>query len=605
MNTSTKLILALSCFTAGVLTVRLVMAVNGTGGSLLGVGGGGESWAKVGAVRDIIKERYVDEVSEAQLRDGAIRGMVESLNDPYSVYVTAEEAAEFNKDLTGEYVGIGAEVNTRSGWLTIANPMEDSPALRAGLLPEDRVLRINGTSTKDLPVEKCVELLVGQPGTSVTLDILRGTREFSVQIERAKIRSRAVKGVVRVGTEGAWNYMVDPGAGIAYVRITQFTPSVATEFVAALKAMGAGESSRVRGLVLDLRFNGGGVLETAEQIADLFLKDGVIVSTRGRAHAGRVSRAQERGTLPDLPLLLLVNSESASASEVLAGALQDNKRAVVLGTRTFGKGSVQSLMTLGDGGSELKLTEQAYYLPSDRSIQRKDDSTTWGVDPDPGMYVPLAREGLLDVLRVRRKLELLGQPTTLSETSDALDKAIASELAQPRWDDGDWILSVLRDPQLEAGVRAMRARLETGAWQTPGSDERAQEGGTPASSEQVREIASADELVRLRQVEERLLRELARTGRRREALEAGEGVRTLAESRNDRDLWSDAISVEGGTLVVRDRDGKVVTTLRITGDDLERWLLDADVKPEASDSAGKDITGVDSAGVDSPGKGTP
>jgi carboxyl-terminal processing protease len=567
MTTSGKLILALSCFTAGVLVVRLLMAVNGPGSA-----GSSEAWQQVAGVRDIIKERYVDEVSDEKLRDGAIRGMVEALGDPYSVYVTAEEAAGFNKDLTGEYVGIGAEVNTRSGWLTIANPMEESPALRAGLLPEDRVLRINGTSTKDLPVEKCVELLVGQPGTSVTLDILRGTREFSVQIERARIKARAVKGLVRVGAEGQWNYLIDPQMGIAYLRITQFTPSVATEVEAALRAMGATDGSRVRGLVLDLRFNGGGVLEAAERIADMFLKEGVIVSTRGRAHESRVSKAQERGTLPDLPLLILVNAESASASEVLAGALQDNKRAIVLGTRTFGKGSVQSLMTLSEGGSELKLTEQAYYLPSDRSIQRRDDSPTWGVDPDPGYYVTMPRDGLLDVFRVRRKLELLGQPAVPSEASDALDKEIAAQLAQPRWDDVEWTLALLRDPQLAAGVRALQARLRTGTWQPIATDAQTAQG--------VRDVASADELVRLRQLEERMLRELARLGRRAETLEEGTGVRELAEARNDRDLWDDAVSVQGGSLVVRDKQGAVVATLRITGDDLERWLLDADVQSE-------------------------
>lgn len=562
MSKTNKFILALGCFTAGVLTMRLVWMLSSS--SLSG------DWAQVAEVRDIIRDRYVEPVSEEKLRDGAIRGMLESLGDPYSVYVSAEEAAEFNKDLTGEYVGIGAEVNTRSGWLTIANPMEDSPALRAGLLPEDRILRINGTTTKDLPVDQCVKLLIGQPGTSVTLDVQRGTREFSLQIERARIKSRAVKGLVRAGSDGSWNYMIDPTQRIGYLRLTQFTPSVVSEVQTALQAMGAfsqGDAA-LRGLVLDLRFNGGGLLDAAEQIADMFLKEGIIVSTRGRAHQERVSRAQLPGTLAEFPLAILVNGESASASEVLAGALQDNNRAIVVGTRSFGKGSVQSLFELAPGSgssAEIKLTEQGYYLPSNRSLQRRDSSQTWGVDPTQGFYVKMPTESLIDMLRVRRKLELIGSPAAPVEPTDELDKLIVQQLASPKWNDADWILSLLRDPQLAAAVKAVQQRIATGQWTPTGE-------ALPTS-----ELASADEIVRLRQVEERLVRELTRTQTRRETLEGVEGSASLASKRNDRDLWDDAVSLRDGKLEVRDKAGKLVAQLRITGEDLERWLIDADV----------------------------
>ncbi|MEI7659046.1 MAG: S41 family peptidase, partial [Phycisphaerae bacterium] len=359
-------------------------------------------------VRHIISSRYVEAPDEKVLRQGAIQGMVEALNDPYTVYVPAGDKETFNKDLTGEYVGIGAQVNMQEGWLTIVSPLEDSPAFRAGLMADDRVVSVGGVSTQDKNINDCVDMLMGQPGTTVQLVVERKGRKLDVEVVRDRIKTRSVKGFHRSeGDASQWNHLIDASRGIGYVRLTQFTPKCSDEILAALRAMGA-DKGKLKGLVLDLRFNPGGLLNEAEAIADLFLGDGVIVSTKGRAYPEKVTRAKGPGTLPDFPITVLVNGSSASASEVLAGALSENNRAMIVGTRSFGKGSVQSVLELPSGnGSELKITEQGYFLPSGRSISRKDDADHWGVDPSEGFYVPMTDAQTVTMLETRRREEVL------------------------------------------------------------------------------------------------------------------------------------------------------------------------------------------------------
>jgi carboxyl-terminal processing protease len=498
-------------------------------------------------VRQILTQRYVEPVDQATMREGAIRGMVEALDDPYTVYVPAAEKRSFNKDLTGEYVGIGAQVNQQEGWLTIVSPLEDSPAFRAGLMPDDRIVEIEGVSTHNVPINECIDRLLGEPGTKVTFVVERKGERFTVEITRDRIKTRSVKGVHRSATDqNAWEYMIDPASGIAYVRLVQFTPGCAAELAAALKGAGA-EAGKVKGLVLDLRFNPGGLLDEAEKIADLFLREGVIVSTRGRVYPEVVRKATDEGTLPDFPVAVLLNGQSASASEVLAGALTENNRAIAVGTRSFGKGSVQSVLEL-PAGSELKVTEQGYYLPSGRSISRKDDSPQWGVDPSEGFYVPMTDEQIIEMLDARRRQELLNA----GEGGGA---------PGPDWNDAGAVLAYLKDPQLEAAVRALQARVDTGEWK-------------PTGGSNVAITAAAGELTRLAAYRDRLLRDLARTQRRADAIERGNPQATP----ESRDLWDDAVDVRGGVVEVRDKDGEVIATLDITGPNLERWLMDADVK---------------------------
>lgn len=504
-------------------------------------------------VHHLLKEKFVEEVDQEKLRQGAIRGMVEALNDPYTVYVPPSDSAEFTKQLTGEYVGIGAQVDVEDGWLKIVSPLEDSPAFRAGLMADDRVVEIAGTTTRNLGVDKCIELLMGDPGTAVTLTIERRGEKLPVTITREKIKTRSVKGYKREESDGnKWRHMIDPSRQIAYVRLTQFTPRCAEELAAALESCGA-STGGVKGLVLDLRNNPGGVLSDAVAIADLFLKQGTIVSTKGRAHKEDVAKARSEGTLPDFPIAVLLNSYSASASEVLAGALVENNRAIVVGTRSFGKGSVQTVHLLdSQEGAEVKLTEQGYFLPSGRSISRKDEADQWGVDPSEGFFVPMTDDETRRLFEVRRSLEVLHQSS--------------APKGDEKWNDPDWVLDALKDKQLTAAVRAVQGRVDRGTW-TP--------TGEPGPAAQ--KIA-VNELQRLNQARQRIERELIRMEKRISTLESA----GAAGAGGDRDLLPDDAALEGGRMTITDKDGKVVAVLELTGNGLERWLIDADVRKPAT-----------------------
>jgi carboxyl-terminal processing protease len=499
-------------------------------------------------VKAIISEYAVEDPDLEALQRGAITGMLEAMDDPYAVYVPPGRNQEFEKQLTGEYVGIGAEVNMVEGVFTIVTPMEDSPAFRAGIMAGDKVREIDGEPTEGLTIDECIDRLVGEEGTEVTLTVERDGEMKEITVTRAEIKARAVRGIQRSGDgNGGWDYWLDPERRIGYIRLSSFTPSVTEEFTKALATVGA-RREELNGLVIDVRWNPGGLLDRAVELADLFLDEGVIVSTNGRAFEETVWRADEAGTLPDFPVAVLINSQSASASEVLAGALVENGRAIAVGERTFGKGSVQSVRPLSGAGSGglLKLTEQHYYLPSGRSLQRTDDSTVWGVDPTPGYFIPVDEEELVDMLRIRREAEILD-----GETEREAPHA-----------DPSWIIENLSDRQLAAAIRALAHHVDTGAWpEARGEDE-------------VEQKIATHELNRVRKTRERMLRELDRIEERIDTLSEG-----VTPDEPEWDLWDDAAEIEGGEVVVRGPGGGVVARLRITGPDLERWLLDADLEP--------------------------
>ncbi|MFO0787670.1 MAG: S41 family peptidase [Phycisphaerales bacterium] len=508
-------------------------------------------------VKSTLNSLYVEKLTDEQIKkmqDGAITGMLDALGDPYTIYVPADKVRDFNKDLTGEYVGIGASVNTRDGWLTIVSPLEDSPAYKAGVMADDRIIEIDGKTTQGLSVEECIDKLIGVAGTKVNIVIERKGEKIPMTLTRAPIKTRSVKGVHRMTDDAEkWDFRIDPVRRIGYIRLTQFTPGCAEEILNALIAAGINDpdpSKRLQGLIMDLRDNGGGVLEEAIAIADLFLHEGTIVSTRGRNFPERIAKAQDKGTLPDVPLVLLINGSSASASEVLAGALVENDRAIAVGTRSFGKGSVQSVRKLPSGnGAELKVTEQGYYLPSGRSITRKDTSAEWGVNPSKGFFVPMTDKELIDMYRVRRDLEII--------------KGGSGKTAEEDWSNPEWILSFLKDPQLSAAVKAVQGKIDGGSWASTGK-----EGPVGAQ-------IAFDELTRARKLQQQLTREQIRVEKRIEALETASG--DLAKAKVG-DLWPEDVELSGGKLQITDKDGKVVTTLEITGNNLQRWLLDADVK---------------------------
>lgn len=499
-------------------------------------------------VKHLISSRAFDKPNDQDLQTGAINGMVEALDDPFTVYVPALDSGDFEKDLIGEYVGIGAQVTIQDGYLTIVTPLDGSPALKAGVRAGDKVVEIEGESTLGKTVEDCIDLLMGEPGIPVNVTIEREGERLPVEITRERINTVQVKGIHRLG-ENDWQFMLDPEKRIGYIWLTQFTPGCADEVKEALDSLGAGEG-QLAGLIFDLRWNPGGVLSEAVQLVDMFVDDGAIVSTRSRDGQEDIELARSEGTLPDFPMVVLLNEFSASASEVFAGALVDHNRAVVLGTRSVGKGSVQSVIPIPSApGAVLKITDRRYFLPSGRSIQRTDDSVEWGVDPTVGFYIPLSDEETREVIRRRQEEDIIREQT---EEDNGL-----------RFDDPAWIRETMKDLQLAAAVEAMQVRLGTGRWDPPAGDQ------------PVVELAAADELERLVEAREQLYRELERFERRVEALETGTG---LSGADVTPDLWADDVDVEGGTVEVRDSEGNVIATLNITGAGLERWLIGAGVE---------------------------
>jgi len=495
-------------------------------------------------IQRLIAARFVTEPDLRALQIGAINGMLESLDDQYTVFIPEESIADFDKVLRGEYVGIGASVNTADGWATIVSPLDESPALAAGLLPGDRILEVDGKTTMGEDLDETIERIVGEEGTTVTLTIEREGEQLTVPIVRRPIVTRSTAGFVRNGS--SWDYLVTSEPAIGYVRLVSFGPTAAPEFREALTDL---QDQGVRGLIIDLRDNSGGLLGAAIQIADLFLEEGAIVSTRGRASEEETYYASPQTLAPDLPLLVLINRRSASASEVLAGALADNDRAVVLGERSFGKGLVQNVLQLPSGAGQLKITEQRYYGPSGKLIQREDETADWGIDPTDGYFVSMTNAETAASLRTR-----------------AEDSVIREDRPAPRPAEDqrpeDWVRERYQDLQLAAAIETMRRRLDDGEW-TPVSDQA--DDDAPARQELLYAVRARDYL----------LRELERANQRIEAL----GTVASAEEADDLSLLPDDADLTGGLLEIRDADGNLIQTLEITGSTLERYLVDAPVQP--------------------------
>lgn len=314
-------------------------------------------------VLNLIQQYYVEEVDTKKLIQGAIKGMLKEL-DPHTNYMPVEVFKEFESETSGEFAGLGIEMSIQNGILTIISPIEDTPAWIAGVKPGDKVIAIDGKSTKGLSLVEASQLIKGKNGTKVVLKIIRekSNEPIDISITRGQIKIKSVK-------------YTDLEDGFAYVRVTSFIENTAKDLEKALEKH-MDKNKKIEGLIIDLRKNPGGLLDQAIKVSDMFLKEGVIVSTIGRNKAEKeVTSATKKGKYKDFPLIILVNEYSASASEIVSGALQDNKRALIVGERTFGKGSVQSIVKLPDG-SGLKLTVARYYTPSGVSIQAE------GIKPD-------------------------------------------------------------------------------------------------------------------------------------------------------------------------------------------------------------------------------
>lgn len=311
-----------------------------------------------------IKEEYVEEVSDTALLESALRGMLRSL-DPHSSYLTPEELEDVRVGTRGRFGGLGLEVGEVDGRITVIAPIDDTPAQRAGIQAGDTIIRIDGLSTQGMSLNDAVRRLRGRPGESVELTIVRDTDEqqLDVTVIREEIRVRSVRA-----------RMLEPGYG--YVRISQFQSQTGSALIEAVESLQAEHGERLRGFVLDLRNNPGGVLQSAVSVADAFLSSGMITETRGRTDSTQLQfEANPRDVLDGVPMVVLINAGSASASEIVAGALQDQRRAIIMGARSFGKGSVQSIMPLASGAA-IRLTTARYYTPLGRSIQAE------GIEPD-------------------------------------------------------------------------------------------------------------------------------------------------------------------------------------------------------------------------------
>jgi carboxyl-terminal processing protease len=307
-------------------------------------------------ILSIVQKNYVDEVQTKQLIDGAINGMLASL-DPHSAYLTPDLYRELQVDTKGSFGGLGIEITNRNGILTVVAPIEDTPAYRAGVKSGDQIIKIDGELTKDMSLVDAVKKMRGPKNTKVTLTLRRESvpNLFDVPLTREIIKIQSVK-----------YKMLEKGYG--YIRITQFQEHTDDDLEHALKALDK-ESGGLQGVVLDLRNDPGGLLTQAVRVSDMFIDSGLIVYTDGRLESQKQKYfAHKSGTWSDFPMVTLVNGGSASASEIVAGALQDHKRALVLGTQTFGKGSVQTILPLDDT-SALRLTTARYFTPSGRSIQ--------------------------------------------------------------------------------------------------------------------------------------------------------------------------------------------------------------------------------------------
>jgi carboxyl-terminal processing protease len=330
-------------------------------------------------VLSIVRKSYVEEVAFKDLVQGAIDGMLSSL-DPHSGYLPPDMYRELEIDTKGQFGGLGIEISIRDGVLLIVAPIEDTPAFRAGLQSGDIIVKIGDRFTKDLTIMEAVKLMRGAKGTKVTLTIMREgfekPREYTLTREIIKVRS------VRART-------LEKGFG--YVRLAQFQERSYDDLRAALKDLRKENQGSLQGLVLDLRNNPGGLLDQAVKIADAFLNEGLIVYTDGREAASKMRfEARSRDTEPAYPIVVLINGGTASASEIVAGALQDHGRAVVLGTQSFGKGSVQTVIPLGDDAG-LRLTTARYFTPKGTSIQAKGISPDIEVKP---LEIHEAAEGL-------------------------------------------------------------------------------------------------------------------------------------------------------------------------------------------------------------------
>ncbi len=382
-------------------------------------------------VLDIVQINYVDPVDSAELIQGAIQGMIKSL-DPHSTFMTPEVYKELEVETQGRFGGIGIEITLVKDVLTVVSPIEDTPAFHAGVQSGDAIIKIDGKSTKDITIMEAVKKLRGPKDTQVTITITRDTlaKPLDIKLTRAMIEIKSVKSKI-----------YDDAFG--YIRIASFSERTAADLQKALDEV-TKKARPLKGLVLDLRNDPGGLLNQAIAVSDMFLKSGTIVSTRGRMKTMETkSVAKDDKNEIVAPIVVLVNEGTASAAEIVAGALQDNRRALIMGTQTFGKASVQTVMPLEDG-SALKLTTARYYTPSGRSIQAE------GIKPDIVVKLTVAAgEKRLPFEERLREKDLDGHIKPADENGAILEDPSADAAQEPT--------DLSKDNQLKTAIDILKS----------------------------------------------------------------------------------------------------------------------------------------------------
>lgn len=380
-----------------------------------------------------IDRNYVKEVDRRELIEAAMRGMIAKL-DPYSSYIDPEELTRFNSEVEQEFGGVGIQVtiDLKTRQLMVMTPLPGTPAYKAGIRAGDRILEIDGKPTLEFPegreMDSAVKMMRGKPGETVKVVVQHegSVSPESLEIVRAVIKTPTVLGD-HYNADGSWSYFLDGPDKVGYIRLTHFSRNSAEEMHDALESL---QNDGMKALVLDLRNNPGGLLQSAIAIADLFVESGVIVSTKGRNTEEQVVKAQKAGTLPfpkDFPIVVLVNRYSASASEILSACLQDHKLAKIVGERTWGKGSVQNVIELDAGKSALKLTTASYHRPSGKNIHRfpnSKDTDEWGVMPDENYAVRLDDEQFRAYFEHRQQRDVLREDGAIAK-SDYVDPQLS------------------------------------------------------------------------------------------------------------------------------------------------------------------------------------
>lgn len=405
-----------------------------------------------------VQANYVRPVSRKELLESALKGMLQDL-DPHSTYINTAQYKTFKRKIEGKFGGIGITVtyDSDANRLKVLAPMVGTPAYAAGVLAGDLILEIDGKSTEGMTTDKAVDVLQGRPGTPVKLHVLHEATQKAetLAVNRAIIDVPTVLGDSRKPDDRP-DFMLDKQKKIGYIRITEFFQNTFADVKSALAEL---KEQGVKGLILDLRGDPGGLLTSAVEVSDLFLEGGTIVSTRGRNTIDKSFEAQKEGTFDDVPMVVLVNENSASASEIVAAALQDHKRAEVVGQRSYGKGSVQNVIDLEDGNSVLKLTVATYWRPSGKNIHRFKDakeSDEWGVSPNPGLEVKLTPAEHYAWVNARRDRDLFGGKAAVPtarldpETQEKAAANAAKPKAEPK---------PFKDKPLDKALDVLRAKV--------------------------------------------------------------------------------------------------------------------------------------------------